>query len=52
MLHFDIKELERHMEIRGLHLIHRSIGEFSEIQRRVGGPLRRLLLRLNNFCYR
>jgi len=49
---FDIRELERQLEIRGLHLTHRVIGEFSEIQRRVGGPLRRMLLRLNNLCYR
>ena len=49
---FDIRELERQLEMRGLHLTHRIIGEFSEIQRRVGGPLRRVLLRLNNLCYR
>jgi hypothetical protein len=28
------------------------IGEFSEIQRRVRGPLRSMLLRLNNICFR
>jgi SAM-dependent methyltransferase len=50
--HFDIRELERQLEARGLHLTHRVIGEFSEFQRRVGGPLRRMLLRLNNLCYR
>jgi SAM-dependent methyltransferase len=49
---FDIPALERQLEIRGLHLTHRVIGEFCEIQRRVGGPLRRMLLRLNNLCYR
>jgi 2-polyprenyl-3-methyl-5-hydroxy-6-metoxy-1,4-benzoquinol methylase len=49
---FDIRELERQLETRGLHATHRVIGEFSEIQRRVGGPLRRILLRLNNLCYR
>jgi len=49
---FDIHELERQLEIRGLHLTHRLIGECSEIQRRVGGPLRRVLLRINNLCYR
>jgi 2-polyprenyl-3-methyl-5-hydroxy-6-metoxy-1,4-benzoquinol methylase len=49
---FDIQELERQLERRGLQLTHRVIGEFSEIQRRVGGPLRRMLLRLNNLCYR
>jgi hypothetical protein len=49
---FDIRELQRQLEIRGLHLTHRVIGEFSEIQRRVGGPLRWFLLRLNNLCYR
>lgn len=49
---FDIRELERQLDTRGLDLIHRAIGEFSEIQRRVGGPLRWTLLRLNNLCAR
>lgn len=49
---FDILELERQLKARGLNLTDRVIGEFSEIQRRVGGPLRRMLLRLNNLCYR
>jgi SAM-dependent methyltransferase len=49
--HFDIKKLEQQLENRGMCLTHRTIGEFSEIQRRVGGPLRRMLLRLNNLCY-
>jgi SAM-dependent methyltransferase len=48
---FDIDELERQFQARGMKLTHRVIGEFSEIQRRVGGPLRRLLLRLNNLFY-
>jgi len=49
---FDIRELEQQLKARGLNLTHRVIGEFSEIQRRVRGPLRRMLLRLNNLCYR
>lgn len=49
---FHIAELERELKARGLHLTHRMIGEFSEIQHRVSGPLRRTLLRLNNLCYR
>jgi 2-polyprenyl-3-methyl-5-hydroxy-6-metoxy-1,4-benzoquinol methylase len=49
---FNIRELERQLKARGLNLTHRVIGEFSEIQRRLGGPLRRMLLRLNNLCYR
>jgi SAM-dependent methyltransferase len=49
---FDNRELERQLEIRGLHLTHRVIGEFSEVQRRVRGPLRSMLLRLNNLCFR
>jgi SAM-dependent methyltransferase len=49
---FDIPELQRHLEARGLRLIHRVTGEFSELQRRVKGPLRRMLLRLNNLYYR
>lgn len=49
---FDVEELARQMEKRGLHLTNRLTGEFSEFQRHVNGPLRRLLLRLNNFFYR
>jgi SAM-dependent methyltransferase len=49
---FDIEELIRQLTIRGFRLTHKTIGEFSEIQRRVGGPLRRTLLRLNNLFYR
>ena len=49
---FDMRELQRQLEVRGFRLTHRVIGEFSEIQRRVEGPLRRMLLRLNNLCYR
>jgi SAM-dependent methyltransferase len=49
---FDIGELVRLAGTHGMQLEHRLVGEFSEIQRRVGGPLRRSLLRLNNFCFR
>ena len=49
---FKVPELKKQMEGRGFHLIHRRAGEFSEIQRRVRGPLRNALLHLNNICYR
>jgi ubiquinone/menaquinone biosynthesis C-methylase UbiE len=49
---FRIAELKKQMAARGFHLIHRRTGEFSEIQRRVRGPLRRGLLHLNDICYR
>jgi 2-polyprenyl-3-methyl-5-hydroxy-6-metoxy-1,4-benzoquinol methylase len=49
---FDIGELARQLELRGLKLTHRIVGEFSEIQRRMRGPLRALLLRLNNLWFR
>jgi 2-polyprenyl-3-methyl-5-hydroxy-6-metoxy-1,4-benzoquinol methylase len=49
---FNIGELERQLQLRGLTLTHRIVGEFSEIQRRVRGPLRPLLLRLNNLWFR
>jgi 2-polyprenyl-3-methyl-5-hydroxy-6-metoxy-1,4-benzoquinol methylase len=49
---FDIPELVRQLAARGLHLMHRRCGEFSELQRRVPGALRNPLLRLNNFYYR
>jgi 2-polyprenyl-3-methyl-5-hydroxy-6-metoxy-1,4-benzoquinol methylase len=49
---FNIGELERQLQVRGFKLTHRIVGEFSEIQRRVRGPLRALLLRLNNLWFR
>jgi SAM-dependent methyltransferase len=49
---FKIRELVRQMELRGLKLTHQVVGEFSEVQRRVRGPLRALLLRLNNLWFR
>ena len=49
---FDIPELIRQLELRGMKLTYRGIGEFSELQRRCKGPIRRALLRLNNLCYR
>jgi hypothetical protein len=49
---FDIGELMRQLELRGFRLTHRVVGEFSEIQRRVRGPLRAALLRLNNLWFR
>jgi ubiquinone/menaquinone biosynthesis C-methylase UbiE len=48
---FDIPRLSTELEKRGLRLRHRSIGQFSEIQRRVGGLPRRLLLRFNSLCF-
>ena len=49
---FNIAELQQQVEGRGLHLLRRRAGEFSEIQRRVSGPVRSGLLHLNNICYR
>jgi SAM-dependent methyltransferase len=49
---FDIPALSSELEKRGLRLRHRLIGQFSEIQRRLGGLPRRLLLRTNNLCFR
>ncbi|MGH7214721.1 MAG: class I SAM-dependent methyltransferase, partial [Tepidisphaeraceae bacterium] len=40
------------MEGRGFRRTHRVIGEFTEIQRRTKGWVRRILLRLNNLAYR
>lgn len=48
---FDIAELAIEMKKRGLRLIHRRSGEFSEIQRRVPTILRPPLLHLNNAYY-
>jgi len=49
---FDIRELVKQMSDRGLHLVHRMCGEFSEIQRRLPRFLRPPLLHLNNLYYR
>lgn len=49
---FDIKSIEKEMSKHGLHLTSRTVGEYSDLQRRLQGPLRRALLRLNNFLYR
>lgn len=49
---FDVRPLSRYLGRHGFELTHRHIGEFSEIQRRLGGLPRRALLRLNNAAYR
>ena len=48
----DEAALTKYLETRGFLPIHHVVGEFTEIQRRVGGVPRRLLLRLNNLYYR
>jgi ubiquinone/menaquinone biosynthesis C-methylase UbiE len=47
---FHIPELQRQLEARGFRLTHRVIGEFSEMQRRLDGFPRQILLQLNNLC--
>jgi len=49
---FDIKALTRHLESLGLRQTHRIPGSFTEIQRRLRGPLRQLLLGINDTWYR
>jgi SAM-dependent methyltransferase len=49
---FDAKALERELASQGFHLTHRIVGEYSDIQRRVRGPIRRVLLKANNLLYR
>lgn len=49
---FDRDSIVNYLAERGLRLYYRGIGELSEIQRRLDGFPRRLLLRLNNFAYR
>lgn len=48
---FDSKALVRHLSGLGLVLKQRRCGEFSEMQRRVSGPIRNMLLRANNLAY-
>ena len=49
---FDSAAICGHLRRKGFRLLRRRIGELSEIQRRVSGPLRNLLLRINNTAYR
>jgi ubiquinone/menaquinone biosynthesis C-methylase UbiE len=49
---FDAHAIAAFLGKRRFRLIERRTGEFSEIQRRVRGPARNLLLRLNNLAYR
>lgn len=48
----DTQALTRYVEARGMRRIARVVGEFSEFQQRLRGPLRRLLLHGNNVAYR
>ena len=44
---FDVPALVRHLETLGFRLVARRAVEFTEIQRRFEGPMRRMLLRAN-----
>ncbi|AFY79627.1 MAG: methyltransferase domain-containing protein [Hydrococcus sp. C42_A2020_068] len=48
---FDAQAIVNYLAEKGLVLKHRRIGELSEIQRRLQGLPRHLLLRLNNLAY-
>lgn len=48
---FNISELVSAMSNRGMTLLHRRAGEFSEIQRRLPSAIRAPLLHLNNAYY-
>ena len=48
---FDSSALIRHLGKLGFSLQYRTCGEFSELQRRLSGPMRNLLLRANNLAY-
>lgn len=49
---FETKAIADYLDTKGFNLKHCRIGELSEIQRRLRGMPRRLLLRLNNLAYR
>jgi SAM-dependent methyltransferase len=49
---FEARAITRYVESRGMKRVARVGGEFSEIQQRVTGPLRHLLLHGNNLAYR
>jgi SAM-dependent methyltransferase len=48
----EARALTRYLQARGMEPIARVVGQFSEIQRRVRDPWRRLLLHANNVAYR
>jgi len=48
----DAQALAGYLEARGMTRIARVGGEFTELQRRMKGPLRRLALRWNNLAFR
>lgn len=48
----DVPAIVRHLEKRGLKLVTRQPGEFSDFHLRFSGIRKRLLLRLNNFWFR
>ena len=49
---FNIDAVVGHLKAKGFTLVKRRAGEFSEMQRRVSGPLRTLMLHANNLAYR
>lgn len=49
---FDTQAIAQHLMSRGLNLKYCCVGELSEIQRRLGGIPRNILLHLNNLAYR
>lgn len=49
---FDAKALAEHLATQGFQLKKRRIGELSEIQLRLKGLPRRIMLRINNLAYR
>jgi ubiquinone/menaquinone biosynthesis C-methylase UbiE len=48
----DAQALTQYVESRGMKRIARVIGEFSQFQHKLRGPLRRLLMHGNNLAYR
>lgn len=49
---FDASAICAYLRKRGFRLIRKRMGELSDIQRRMRGPLRNALLHLNNVAYR
>jgi len=49
---FDAKALTEHLATQGFRLKKRRIGELSEIQLRLKGLPRKIMLRINNLAYR
>ncbi len=51
-IHVDARQITEHLQQLGLKRTHRYAGEFTEMQKNLGGFTRRTVLRLNNLLFK